>query len=92
MDAISGDVVERVRMEYLEMPGLALTSRQATRLLNLDADVCEYVLAELVRDSFLSRTANGTFLRRASGPHQIRSGQCDVASTEPLKVEAEAGR
>lgn len=77
---VSPETVERVRMEYLEMPGLLLTCRQARRLLNLDADLCEQILAELVRQNFLSRTPNGTFLRCATGRHLFRARQPEVAT------------
>ena len=68
----SRDVVERVRMEYLEMPGLALTSCQAGRLFNLDAGVCEDILSRLVQEGFLSRSVSGRLLRRTEGPHLFR--------------------
>jgi hypothetical protein len=87
MTTVSPEIVERVRMEYLEMPGLALTCGQARRLLNLDAAVCEHILAELVRENFLSRNAHGVFLRRAAGPHLFRARPFDVAaSPEPRTV------
>ena len=47
------DLVNRIRMEYLEMPGLALTSGQARRLWNLDPALCDAVLSTLVREEFL---------------------------------------
>ena len=61
------DLVNRIRMEYLEMPGLALTSGQARRLWNLDPALCDAVLSTLVREEFLSETRNGAFLRRNDG-------------------------
>jgi hypothetical protein len=54
----------RVRMEYLEMPGLTLTRHQAGRLWNLDPLTCEAILATLVRERFLSQSNDGSFLRR----------------------------
>jgi Fic family protein len=52
----------RVRAEYLEMPGLRLTSAQAARLLGLSAADCSKVLSELVSDGFLYH-AKGQYLR-----------------------------
>ncbi len=49
------------------MPGLCLTARQARRLWNLDADTCDGVLAALVRERFLHRSADGAFLRTGAG-------------------------
>jgi hypothetical protein len=61
------DLVNRIRMEYLEMPGLALTSGQAQRMWNLDLGLCDAVLSTLVREEFLSQASNGAFLRRGGG-------------------------
>jgi hypothetical protein len=35
------DAVQLIRLEYLEMPGMALTYEQARRLWNLPADLCQ---------------------------------------------------
>ena len=43
----------RVKAEFEEMPSLRLTRGQAQRLFGLRADVCERVLATLVRDHTL---------------------------------------
>ena len=51
----------RIRAEYLEMPGLQLTSPQARCLFGLDSETWDAVLAALVDARFLSRTHNGMF-------------------------------
>lgn len=56
-------LLQRIRGEFLEMPGLRLTLRQATRLWHLDAATCEAALRYLVEHRFLSRTAQGAFRR-----------------------------
>jgi hypothetical protein len=56
-------VLQRIRGEFLEMPGLRLTIAQAQRLWHLDALVCESLLAALVDTQFLVRTVDGAFLR-----------------------------
>jgi hypothetical protein len=53
----------RVRGEYHEMPGLKLTEAQARRLWNLDGHTCSLVLATLLEQQFLKRTARGTYVR-----------------------------
>jgi hypothetical protein len=58
------ELTRRVRAEYLEMPGLRLTERQARRIWNLDERRCEAVLDALVADDFLRRTPDGAFIRR----------------------------
>jgi hypothetical protein len=52
-----------VRGEYLEMPGLSLTLRQAMRLWHLDAVSCRRVLDELVGSGFLTSTRQGAYRR-----------------------------
>jgi hypothetical protein len=60
----SVDVLKRrIQSEFLEMPGLRLTSHQACRLLGLEADVCEPLLESLVEARFLRRTQSGAFMR-----------------------------
>ena len=59
-------MVLRIRGEFLEMPGLRLTCRQAQRLWNLDAVVCESLLAALVDVRFLIETPEGLFMQATS--------------------------
>ena len=63
----TADLVRRIRGEYLEMPGLRLTARQAQRLFGLDATICEEVLAGLLQSGFLSRTVDGMFRLTQAG-------------------------
>ena len=58
--------IERVRAEYLEMPGLSLTRWQMRRLWLLDATVCDAVVDALVAADFLRRCPNDTYVRRES--------------------------
>ena len=46
-------LLRRVRAEFEEMPSLRLTRGQAQRLFGMRADVCERVLAALVRERTL---------------------------------------
>jgi hypothetical protein len=59
-------LAQRVRAEFLEMPGLSVTFWQAMRLWNLEEQVCRAVLDVLVRGGFLTETRNGAF-RRVGG-------------------------
>ena len=54
---------ERIRAEYLEMPGLHLTKRQAQRLWGLDESTCAAVLVALEKEKFLRRTRGETYAR-----------------------------
>ena len=42
-------LVERVRSEFIEMPGLRLTPAQAARLWGMDDASCHHVISALVR-------------------------------------------
>ena len=57
------EVLRRVRGEYIEMPGLRLTSAQAQRLWGLDRAACDALLGALVDAKFLFRTRDGAFVR-----------------------------
>jgi hypothetical protein len=59
-------LLRRVRGEYLEMPGLRLTTAQAQRLWTVDGTTCESVLNALVEAKFLARTRDGAFVRPMS--------------------------
>jgi hypothetical protein len=52
----------RIRSEFLEMPGLCLTVRQAARLWNVEVATSETALRLLVRRHFLHQTADGQYV------------------------------
>jgi hypothetical protein len=56
------ELLNRIRGEFLEMPGLCLTQQQACRLWHIDDTTCEGVLSALVDDGFLTRTPAGAFV------------------------------
>jgi hypothetical protein len=60
-------MLRRVRGEYLEMPGLRLTRRQAQRLWGLDEQTCARLLDSLTEANFLHRTDDGTYGRLTEG-------------------------
>jgi hypothetical protein len=66
---VDGQLLMRIRMEYVEMPGLQLTGGQARRLWNLDQSTCEDILTTLVEEQFLIQTPRGTYLRRSGGQY-----------------------
>jgi hypothetical protein len=67
------DLLQRVRGEYLEMPGLRLTCVQARRLWALQDPTCQALLDALVGTGFLSLTADGAYVRVAAAGG---SGEC----------------
>ena len=58
-----GTLLERVREQYREMPGLGLTKLQATRLFGVAPSVGAAMLRALVRENFLFRSEAGVFVR-----------------------------
>ncbi len=66
-ESVNRELLTRIQMEYLEMPGLRLTSRQARRLWNLDEASCVRILAVLVELRFLARAHDGSYLRTGTG-------------------------
>jgi hypothetical protein len=57
------EILQRVRAEFLEMPGLRLTRAQARRLWALDETLCDAILAALVEARFLVHSDSVAFVR-----------------------------
>ena len=53
----------RIQIHFIEMPGLRLTLEQASRLCGVATEICSEALDALVRSGFLSRVADGSFVR-----------------------------
>ena len=56
-------IAERIRGEFMEMPGLQLTMQQAARLWGMEQQACRAVIDSLVEASFLRWTPTGTIVR-----------------------------
>ena len=72
------DVVNRLRAEFLEMPGLRLTSGQVQRLCGVEQTLCQLGLESLVATKFLYVNADGVYARTTDGemsrPRMARAG------------------
>lgn len=66
-DMTFASVIDRVRAEFVEMPGLELTLPQAVRLWNLGFDDCRHVLDSLADAGFLRWTPRRTVVRTGAG-------------------------
>ena len=74
---VAPQIVQRIRAEYLEMPGLTLKPEQVQRLCGVERTLCESVLEALVESGFLSRRADGTYARQnpdSSRARQAKAG------------------
>lgn len=56
-------LVQRIRSEFLEMPGLRLTLPQASRLWAVDRATSERILDTLTAAGFLSKNREGAYFR-----------------------------
>ena len=67
LPVLTDGMLLRVCGEYLEMPGLRVTQKQAQRLWGLDEAVCAQVLDFLVKARFLRRSDVGSYARWGEG-------------------------
>jgi len=74
-------VLQRIRAEYLEMPGLTLRTEQVQRLCGVDRTVCEAALGMLVESGFLSMRPDGAY-GRFRNP--------DISRARPAKASLES--
>jgi hypothetical protein len=63
---VSATLEDRIRGEFLEMPGLRLTPQQASRLWAVDHTTSERLLDRLAASGFLARTREGAYLRSSA--------------------------
>ena len=73
-------ILQRIRAEYLEMPGLTLRPEQVQRLCGVDRSLCETALDMLVESGFLSIRPDGAY-GRFRNP--------DIARSRPAKASLE---
>ena len=85
---VAPQIVQRIRAEYLEMPGLTLRPEQVQRLCGVDSALCESILDVLVESGFLSRRADGAYARHRN-PDISRARQAK-AGLEPSGVSLNA--
>ena len=74
--------IERLRAEFLEMPGLRLTAAQVHRFCGLEANACALALDELVEENFLFKKADGTYARTTDGFPRRRPAKADLANVK----------
>jgi hypothetical protein len=59
-------LLRSVRAEFVSMPGLLLSVRQAQRLFDVREDVCRRVLATLESEGLLCRDSSGRYATRSA--------------------------
>jgi hypothetical protein len=66
------DVLNHIRGEYLEMPGLRLKPEQVARLCGIDQTMCQRALDSLLTSNFLCLRPDGAYARATDGYHPHR--------------------
>ena len=84
------DALNRLRTEFLEMPGMHLKPEQLQRLCGVDRGLCQAVLDSLVEARFLRVSADGQYARATDGEmssHRSR-GQTSESTRRPRHLDA----
>ena len=82
-------LLQRIRAEYLEMPGLRLRVEQAQRLCGVERAACQSVLDTLVEKNFLCVKPDGAYARLTDGAEHPRAHAAKAhlrADTRSLKA------
>jgi hypothetical protein len=83
--------LHRVYSEFMEMPGLRLTPKQAQRLWGLDERICNQLLNQLVDAKFLTVGPQGMYARRGEGlvaMPPLRPAKAALRGTRPAMKHA----
>lgn len=85
-------IVDRVRADFVEMPGLELNLPQAVRLWNVGLDDCRHVLDALIDAGFLKWTAKRTIIRTGRNlTIGLEPGASHVSVRRPLGADKSVG-
>jgi hypothetical protein len=82
-DVLSDQMLRRICAEYVEMPGLRLSRKQAQRLWGVDEEACVQILEFLVKTRFLELAGPDTYGPVTDGP---------VVFPRPRAAKAELSR
>jgi hypothetical protein len=82
-------ITERLRGEYLEMPGLELKPEEVQRLCGIEHTICQLVLDTLVGSKFLCVRADGRYARLTKGYiSRPRPSQADLVADKRSRKTA----
>jgi hypothetical protein len=65
VETVSVNLVQRIREEFEEAPGLRVTVKEASRFWALDEETCGQVLEQLFAAGFLARGGDGRYRQTA---------------------------
>jgi hypothetical protein len=83
--ALYRQAFDRIRAEYLEMPGMRLTSAQVQRLSGVDAVICKQVLDDLVLAKFLHAHDDGGYARGSESVPRLRTAKVEL-NARPIRT------
>ena len=84
-------IVNRIRADYLEMPGMSLRVEQVARLCGADRDLCKTILDAMVDAKFLVRKADGAYTRRTGDMSELSLAHIDLDADEHRRVRRRRG-
>jgi hypothetical protein len=87
---LSEQMLQRICAEYVEMPGLRLSRKQATRLWGLDEEACGQILEFLVKIRFLKLAGPDTYGRLTDGPvvfPRLRAAKAQLGSAAAHAIQ-----
>jgi hypothetical protein len=80
------DVLNHLRAEYLEMPGLRLKPEQVQRLCGIERTMCQLALDSLLESKFLCVKSDGHYARLPDGTiHLPPLAKADIRTDTPSK-------
>jgi len=74
-------MLQKIRNEFVDLPGLRLTAQQAKRVWELDESNCRRLLATLVEKKFLRQNEHGSYLQSPTGavcPQGLQAGRAPL--------------
>ena len=77
------DVLNQLRAEFMEMPGMRLHAQQIQRLCGIDQTTCQLALDSLLESKFLCLKPDGAYVRATDG--------ADHPRLHPVKAHLETG-
>ena len=78
--------LDRIRAEFLEMPGLQLTIEQVHRLCGIERGICSDVLDVLVEEDFLYMKADGRYSRVTSDAPRPRPAKARLSPSHSKRT------
>jgi hypothetical protein len=81
-----GDLMQRVRAVYLEMPGLEMKAEHVQHLCSIERTICQMVLDSLLDEKFLRTKADGYYVRQTTN-HHPHSAKAHVRTAARSKTQ-----